>query len=287
MTKIGEPLEKSTKEKNNTLHDISAEEAIRKYYELKSQYDTSVSNRKRNLYEKNKKKYGKKSAPLPEQNYPCVKCGRPVNTIFSKKETIYKVRCGDPQQPCGLDIEIHAGAYYPYPIVLEVFKYDIEEQKENIIKLKMDDLFHYIHEKTSVQKFNKAFKKYENTEEIYQENLALYENLYFDSKKLETIKEKSKNVFQLQETMKKIIQDYKHDAIANESEKQEKMKDMMMFYHHELMPLYKNIQNMKYEIMEIHVDEKNEEKTLLCYPAALSKNYCLLGDGSRVIQYTL
>lgn len=291
IDKNTEPLETSTKtdkqKPNPALPDISAEEAIRKYYELKSQYETTVSNRKRNLYEKNKKKYRRNPPPLPEQKYPCVKCGRPVNSIFSKEETIYKVQCGDPQQPCGLDIEINAGAYYPYPFVLEVFQSDIEEQKENIIKLKMDDLFHYIHEKTSVQKFNKEFKKYENTEEIYQENLALYENLYFDKKKQEIIKEKNKTVFQMQETMRKIIQDYKNDAISNESEKQEKMKDMMMFYHHELMPLYKNIQNMKYEVMEMNIDEKNEEKTLLCYPAVLSKMYCLLGDGSSVIKYTL
>lgn len=274
--------------------NISAEDAIRKYYTLKQQYDSHVYLMKKKQYEnarnvKNKNRKREIQREMSIHRYPCIKCGRPVNTLFSKKNEVYKVSCGDPSNPCGLDIEIHAAAYYPFHRVMDVFKNDLEDDKEEIIKLKMDTLFNYRTDKSAVTKFNKQYKRFMETEKIYQETVDTYDSVFFGKEKKERIKEKTKTVFEIQETMRKLLNDYKKNTVNTEGEKQQKMRDIMMLYKNELLPACKNIQTMKHEVMEITTTESTTatEHRMISLPVGLSKMDYLLGDLPVVKKYML
>ena len=67
-------------------------------------------------------------------------------TIFSCKNRTYTALCGSPDSGCNLNIKIFAGEYDNLQEAIRLFEGGLEENKENIIKMKMDTLMEYVSE---------------------------------------------------------------------------------------------------------------------------------------------
>lgn len=277
-----------TYNKDKVTIDIDAEEAIQKYYELKETYEKNMATIKRSIYRSmpKKRQRDERLQLIKTTKYPCVQCRRLVNTIFSKHDRVFKAVCGDESNPCNLNIEIHAGYYVNLNYAIQTFTEELEEKKENIIKIKMDSLFGYRTDNSAVKKFKNEFEEYENCVNILKNANEDYNNLFFNKEKDEKIKEKSKKIFELQEEMKRLLKEYemKQTQTRTDGEIQQNMEDIIALYTRELLPEYKNLQQLKYEFMEM--DYENGAK-LISLPVTLSKRNYRIGDNSTVKKFIL
>lgn len=225
-------------------------EAVNDYFKLKNKYETDNMNAKKKVYTTCFKKGNSKKACLKMANnvkYKCVKCERPVGTIFSNKNRRYTAVCGDKVHPCGLNIEIFRGDFVSdiTASIKEFFEY-LNENKEDVIIQKMDTLFSYISEETSMQKFKEIMKEYSANSDMYHEYLKKYDNLFHAEFRKEAIKDKVRLINNLINGIKLKLKNYK---VSNNIEL---LKSAMDTYVKDLMPEINNLRMKKYDIMEMN-----------------------------------
>jgi hypothetical protein len=242
--------------------DVDVSKAINSFYAMKRNYDHNAAQIRQKIYNSmpKRKQYEERKKAIQNVKIPCIKCGRPVNTIFSIKDKVYKVKCGDEKNPCELNLNVYAGHFTnDMHSMHSIISSDLEEVKQNIIKIKMDALFGYRSDKSSVAKFNKEYKEYMlQKDELLTPIINHYEDTHFNKERAEKIAKKTREVFYKQEEISKLIAEYKLKESRTESEREERLKDILLLYTQELLPAYKNIQQLKYDYMETElIDDQN------------------------------
>ena len=231
--------------------NVEVKQAIRHFFELKSQYEENRKDKQTAFYEKEKLKgtsAKKRRELLQGMKMPCVYCDRAVNTLFSCKNRVYKAVCGDDKNPCAFHIEIEAGKYTDVISMVNILKIvNIENERETIIKTKMDTLLNYQNETNAVKQFKHNLEEYNEINDYFKTILLDYEELYFNKETDAKIKRKMTRVFELQEKMRKMLEDYK------KTNTEVVLADIMLFYMQELLPEYKNLQELKYPFKEIEI----------------------------------
>merc|ERR1712196_700857 len=81
----------------------------------------------------------------------CINCKKNGGTIFSKEDHILKAVCGNLENPCKLNISIFTGDYEDIRVAKKIFVKEIENIKTRIIRIKLDLLFNYVDETTSIK----------------------------------------------------------------------------------------------------------------------------------------
>jgi hypothetical protein len=249
---------KMGKETNEAKPNVEFKQAIQHYFEIKNEYDEKRKEKKSILYEKAKKRgiaKIKRREMLQNYKMPCVFCERSVDTIFTCKDRVYKAKCGDEKNPCNLNIEIYAGDYKAITYTLNLFKTMMEEQREEIIKIKMDSLLNYQSEQKSVKEFKKKLEEYNEIVDFFKIMEKDYEDFFFNKETDAKIKMKTLNIFKLQEQMRKMLDDYKRTSIEVGAGSQQTLSDIMLFYAEKLLPEYRNLQEFKYPFKEIEYIE--------------------------------
>ena len=220
-------------------------ESINIYFKMKTEYQTQVYNIKKQVYNKAKsKKVARKM--ISELKPKCINCHRPVGSLFSNEERTYVARCGDANTPCNLDIRIFAGEFGNIDSYLTTFQELIQNNKEEIIKQKLDTLFNYIDERESIVLFKQKLEEYTESNTFLKELNNEYINIFFNEEKKEKMQKKIEHISKIQERFNDLIVKYKH------SDNREILKDAMNIYVNEIKPEMDNLQMMKYETMEIN-----------------------------------
>jgi len=234
-------------------------EALNEYFRLKSSYDKKALELKRTAFRKlPSKKAGKRAAlsVVP----PCIVCGRKVGSIFTRKDETYTALCGDATNPCNLNIKIFNSSSFLVEEYLAQFKEDIDETKTNIIKLKMDILFQYISENLSVDESKRLLKEYNEDGVYYKQLLEKYEELYNNAYRIEKIKRKQEEIYDLIEQNRSILKDYQ------KTKNVEVLKTAVDLQMRDLFGNVKQLREMKYGIMEVdQFTLFQKEKKLLDY----------------------
>jgi len=234
-------------------------EALNEYFLLKSSYDKKALELKRTAFRKlPSKKAGKRAAlsVVP----PCIVCGRKVGSIFTRKDETYTALCGDATNPCNLNIKIFNSSSFLVEEYLAQFKEDIDETKTNIIKLKMDILFQYISENLSVDESKRLLKEYNEDGVYYKQLLEKYEELYNNAYRIEKIKRKQEEIYDLIEQNRSILKDYQ------KTKNVEVLKTAVDLQMRDLFGNVKQLREMKYGIMEVdQFTLFQKEKKLLDY----------------------
>lgn len=262
------------KDENDDIKtNVEVKQAIKHYFELKSQYEQTRKDKRTMLYEKEKAKgtsVKKRRELLQTIQIPCVYCGRSVNTLFTCKNRIYKAVCGDDKNPCAFHIEIYAGEYTNIHSMVNIFKnVTIENEREMIIKTKMDSLLNYQNETKSVKIFKRNLEEYNEISDYFNTIMLDYEELYFNKETDANIKRKMTRLFELQEKMRKMLSEYKK---TNTEISSKSLTDIMLFYIQELLPEYKNLQELKYPFKEIEVTGTNDNPVFVLVQKSLEFN---------------
>ena len=282
-------MEKDAPEYQQSKNNIEVKVAINKFFELKREYEETLQEKKRTVYERVKKN-GKSVKEIREivgnVKVPCVHCREPVNNIFTISDRTYKIKCGNIKNPCNLDIEIYAGEYNDLKYLLKYFKKIVEEERENIIKVKMDSLLNYKGEKSSMREFKKIMEDYNEILKFLQTTENDYNELYFNEDMNEKIKQKKAHIFELQERMRKMLDEYKQKKSVYTDK--DKMGDIIMFYKEELLPEYNNLQEMKYPFKDIETkgDPQNPTFVLIQKSIGFNRIDYNYGKEANVISYT-
>jgi hypothetical protein len=271
--------EKKTEKEDEEKQKNNYEEALFEFFRLKQEYNTKVMKMKRQAYKKAPTKKMGRLATIAIKP-PCINCKRPVGTFFSNRnDDKYSILCGDKDKPCELNIVIYNGNNKVYYELLELFSEEMETTKESIIKQKLDTIFNYVTEEKSVEVFKKELELFNETSIIYKEYLDKYIENYHDENKKELIQKKNSIIFELNERVQTLLDEYKKTGVN------EVLKQAVNTQINEIYPEIRNKRMLENELLELDVKEK--EIFLFKYPVKLSKLNYNLGENPRVIKYNI
>lgn len=269
--------------KNKTkesIRKIEYQTALNDYFKMKTKYEKDFKEKKKKLKEKtqNIKKYKKKLKNLMNK---CIKCQRPVGTIFSLKNNTYTAVCGDTSNPCDLNISLYRGDYENIESGLYNFKYSIDEMKEGIITQKMDTLFNYISEEKSVELFKEKMETFKTDEELYEKLLFKYREIYDNKEQKEKLEEKNTEIQNTMKYMKELLKEYEK---MNEKSI---LQTVVNIYQKELVPKINIYNDLKYGIREMI--RKNEEENEILYQKTHKLNdiEIMFGEEPNVVRFII
>lgn len=268
-------------EDEEVKHKKNVEDSLQEYFRLKATYENKQLKMKRTLFEKADSKRQAKQEILTVKA-PCIKCKRPVGTIFTKKNGMYSAMCGDAQSPCKLGIEIFVGnSITPLDYMLKIFREDSEEIKDSIIRQKLDTLFNYTNEEESVKLFKKQLDEYTTNSKTFKTLFDRQNELFYNEDKAKLIEKKNGEIFRLLERNSELLKEYAR------TKNNEILKTAVQIQVREIIPEQRNLRNLKNEIMEISVAQKNNqsEYSLFQYPVALTKLDYNFGEPPRVRKF--
>tara|TARA_B110000967_G_C18894341_1_gene569515 strand:+ start:1981 stop:2886 length:906 start_codon:yes stop_codon:yes gene_type:complete len=224
-------------------------EKIKEYYKLKQVYETKIQSQKSSIMKNDKLTLKDKQDKFRKLTANCVNCGRKVGTIFENGENRLTAICGDKTKPCNLDIKIHRGAYIPLEELMNVFQKGVNDLKEEIIAVKLDLLFGYEKEAQVLEKFKKLKDELsKDLEDVMEYKTQYIEKMYRLDNKTE-LDAKMRTFYNNVSAIKSTIEEF------NETGKIQLIKDMIVVYDKEMLPLLDEIRNAKYKYINMEQTE--------------------------------
>jgi len=281
----------SSKDKDSSAIQIDLHVAIEMYMEKKNQYESKLKmilRKNADSMTTSNMKRSERRANLRQLRMlaPCIKCARPVTTIFSNRDRIYRAKCGDPKHPCELDVEIHAGFYQDLGYGLQLVREETEETKQKIIQLKMDSVFNYKTEKQALAQSEEYKKNYELDVWTLENVKQKYEDLQMSEERKDHVAKLQKQIYAIEAQIHQILDAKRTSSVSSIalSEEARLTQDAMDLYVNELMPTHQELQRTVYEWMEMEC-RGIDEYHLIEKHSKLMKRDDVLEDG-KVVRYT-
>jgi hypothetical protein len=253
-------------------------EALHEYFKLKQEYETKLSKMKKTAFKKEpSRKLGRLAALSVKPQ--CINCKRPVGTLFSNREgDKYTAICGDKGNPCNLNIKIYNGKIINLRYLLTIYREEIVDLKDTIIRQKLDTLFSYVSEEKAVTLFKKELDAYNENSKMYRTLLDKYTDLYDNKHMKETAAKTSGEIFVMIEKLRDLLQEY--EATENTTI----LEAAMNLQVNELYPEIRTMRLLKNEVLELN--EPNEDHfKVFTYPVALAKLDHNAGEKATVIKF--
>jgi hypothetical protein len=209
-TQLELKMRKTHKMAKENVEYPNVKEAVNKYYELKNDYEEHKKKVIKDIMDKKGKSRRDKIQEARVATFKCINCKQQGGTKFWKDyDNNLRAICGNTEKPCRLDINISASLTMTEQEI-SLFKQDIEDAKTQIVQLKLDTLFGYITEKTSVELFDENIKKINNDEinKILNDNTYSYHDILFNPQKKNLIASKMETVYSELANIRKIMEEY-------------------------------------------------------------------------------
>lgn len=266
------------KDDDDEIPKYDVYESLNKYFMLKTEYESRVKAQQHTLYKRvnNKAAYKKEMVKLKPQ---CINCKRPVGTIFSCKNRTYTALCGSPDSGCNLNIKIFAGEYDNLQEAIRLFEGGLEENKENIIKMKMDTLMEYVSESKVSKEFKEEYEEYNSNNDILMEVKNKYNQLHFSKDKREKMELKKIEIQKMIMTIKELVNEYK------KLNSRDVLKDIVELYKKKLLPEILNLRHLKYSIMEMEEDQETGQHKLYQNDTFINEVDICFGEQPKVIKF--
>ena len=227
---------------------ISYQDALNRYMEYKTKYETNAKRIRARTQLKAKKsgKKSKKAISLP----PCIQCSANVGMTFTKKDQIYLAHCGvkDGKPNCTFHIELNAGLYEHFLDSLQNEMEILNKTKQDLIRQKIETLFGFISEKESADLFQERVKPYVYVNDLF-DNVLLpkYTSMYSNLKQKDLMERQWKIISELKTNLYTMLQEYQKEPLNREL-----LHDAMQLYVEELLPEIKRLRSWKFPIMEMN-----------------------------------
>ena len=231
---------------------ISFQDAINKYFEYKNQYEKEERKFRRQIKQRamlmgtNKStKKGRSRQELPS----CIKCKQAVGMTFKRDGRFYIAKCGiGTKYNCDFHLEIKSPDVVDFIQEIEEAHQNFQENKDSIIRMKMDHLFGYSSDVNTNTLFEKEMKSYKTNNEYVGIILSEYQNLF--GKNLEKEFEIEQIDKEFQDSMKhyqELVDEYRRDPLNHAL-----MDDAMEFYLTKLRPIRMEWMYKVYPIIEMN-----------------------------------
>ena len=228
-------------------------DAIDEYYKLKHKYDKKNMETKLKIIKNPTLSTKEKIQKFQTVTKACVACKKPGGTFFTNKDNKLKAVCGHTINPCKLNIDIDKGLYKTSADLANILTETIDDEKLEIMKIKLDFLFGYISEETAIAEFNKLKSKLGKTTESLKNIETKYLDIV-DNKERKSLLESTnidlhKNILEIKELYKN-FESTKNPAF---------IKTMIELYISDLLNEAKTIRNLKYAVNDVERIESDNE----------------------------
>uniref|UniRef100_A0A6C0D5W5 Leucine-rich repeat domain-containing protein n=1 Tax=viral metagenome TaxID=1070528 RepID=A0A6C0D5W5_9ZZZZ len=251
-------------------------EALHYYFKIKKDYEDKLHEQRKKVFQNEpNKKIAKRL--LQGIRPKCINCKQDGGTIFSqgKVEERYTAKCGNQATPCKLDISIYAGASTNIEDTMVLFKEEVDDIKDTIIRQKLDTLFNYVTEDKSIDLFKKQMQAFNENMELYNRFLNEYNDIHNNKEKQTAIREKTVDIYRMIEQNRELINRYVVEG------NQEILVAAVTEQLKEILPEIRKLTSMKYEVMEV-IDKK--DFIHYKYPVNINRLNTIVGEKPRVIK---
>lgn len=232
-------------------------EKLNEYYKLKNKYETKKQSQLNTILKDDKLSMKQKQDKFRKLNTKCINCSRNVGTIFNNEDGILTVLCGDNKSPCLLDIKINRGKFVNLEELIDVFQTGVDDLKEEIITTKLDLLFGYEQEATTLTNFNRL--KEELTQDL--ESVMEYKTQFIEI--VSNLDNKSEIGVKMTVFYNKIALIKSTIDEFNETGQIQLIKDMISTYQSEFIPLLDELRDLKYQYMAMEYNNDTNIHTLV------------------------
>lgn len=260
------------KPKENVLY-TDVKEAVNEYYALKNRYDE----RKKDVIKKIMDAKGSRKDRIQKVRnavFKCINCGKDGGTVFTKEDNHLKATCGNAQNPCNLDIEILASLTLSDEEILQTQR-EMDTAKQKIVEIKMNMLFGYTKEETSIKEFERNIKIIETNNKNQTDlknNLkeVSFYDMQNDSKKTTIVSKKMKDVYSELAEIRRILKEYAIDGNKNllkdVAQKQKTIKEILNVVRSIKYPICEMVEETVYNFVDDEgnfLDENKAPKMVL------------------------
>jgi len=276
---------KKGEKRDAMIRKMDYHEGLRKYFEMKTEYERKVAEEKRRIW--NKYRFGKKGSislgrkMLIDYVPTCLNCDQPGGMIFQylSEENKYKALCGA-SQPCSFRIDIfRSGDYARLTDVMEEVRLESEDCKQQHIITTQEIRFGYLDELSGTKKSARILEECNETGRFLKTLEKEYEDL-FDSERRKRIDDFTlqkgewlaqnevllrpsaggKGVSEIMEgrrRTKTVGKDWEEELVEEEEEGREEERLRMLVETEvcQLFPLVHKLRNEIYDVMTVSVDD--------------------------------
>ena len=217
---------------------------LHEYYRLKQEYEKKWNKIKRRIKNMNISKKEKR-AQLKKQKVKCIQCRRSGGTLFTNKDGILKVICGNKEKPCKLHIELKRGDWGLLPSKIQEAQNNLEHMKKLIIETKLELLFGLEEEDRVVSRFEEIKKRYENWYTHLIDLETFLEEKYNWKERKANIEQDNLKLYILNEEFKEATNEYK------KSNNIKNLQEAIEIYIKQILPLEEEILYNKYSSISV------------------------------------
>ncbi len=244
-------------------------EAINKFYQLKGKYDEIVRRKKQKIISNDTLSKREKKRMWDSQKIKCINCRKPVGTFFSVKNRRLLAQCGatflqnvsdNTIKPCKLNIDIQLANVTTMQETIKNFGIYKQNDKEEIIKTKLNLLFNFTTEEEAIKEFENKREEFDQDVSTYNQYLELFVDVHNSQEKRERIKELLKQKETLVREIKDILKSDKSEETINLSKGDftlAKISDAINVQIGQLEDVIKELRNLKYEYYSVVEDVDN------------------------------
>ena len=232
-------------------------ESVSRFYKLKSEYETHIQKKKSSILKSTTLSLNDKRKKIKQMRIPCINCKKDGGTIFKVENGTLSVFCGN-EAPCNISLTkdktgennvVRRSKYTDIRDLIENTTDNVKYTKQQIIRSKLNYLFNYVDEATTVNDFNDLR---ENFKTLSERMVALRNNFFEmeNQEKKKLVSDLEGNMQNLVNTLQQYVKEYKNTNNENS------FKEMIEVYF-SIVELAKQMREMKYEKNMIE-DEYNE-----------------------------
>jgi len=248
-----------TSETDENHDEILFQDAIKKYYKLKNDYDETIQEQKKKILSMTGLSLKEKRIEFRKLKNKCVNCKRPVGSIFNtklegnnkyySKDRVLVALCGDRDDPCPLNIEINLGSTNDLRKIIINLEKDLLNYKNQVIKDKNDLLFGYITSEEAVKRFDNIKEDMKSTNELYDLFFQQLNEIIDNTKKKEDYQTLLKGFYENIESFKSMIQEFEESANT------QYIIDAIELYLDEILPKSDKIMEKTYSYNAVDYNE--------------------------------
>lgn len=257
------------------MADDDYNEVFNQFFKLKQQYEERINKAKNIILRNTNLNTNEKREKFKSLRTKCVACGREGGTSFKVYDNILEAKCNS-NTPCNFHIKLQRAKYKLLNEYDEEIKNEIINKKSDIIRNKLNYLYGYETEKNTLVKFNTIKSELMKLVSDYEIVSTAYNNIVNDDTKNKIIREKKDEMFIIIENMKKLIKQ------STEEENESYMKEALELYLNYIVPISKDLLNMKYAINYVVIGE-TENKLIQKNYSLEQLNYPILGQVNKIL----
>ena len=227
-------------------------EKLNEYYNLKKTYETNIKDKKNTILKDKSLSIIQKKEKINKIKKTCIICKSPGGSVFKNEGTLLLAYCGN-SSPCNFKIKINRGTFVSLSETIDVFNDGVEDSKENIIKSKLNLLFNLEREDDVLKYFNDV--KNELTEDL--ESLVEFKQEYLS--KTENLENYPIIIAKTKILEDKILLIKEAMVNFNETNEKQYVKDIVNTYIDDILPLNKELQDLKYKYYSIESFQEGDE----------------------------